>query len=63
MSCTHERRRWVEVAPFPEDPDYTTREEEVEYTVVDLDLHRYKCTQCGKVMYYSESARKMYEGG
>ena len=26
-------------------------------TFVDVDLHRYKCTQCGKMFYYSEAAR------
>jgi len=33
-----------------------------EQTVVDIDTHRYKCTQCNKVFYYSERARQMYEG-
>ena len=32
-------------------------------TTVDIDLHRYKCTQCGKVMYYSGAAREYYETG
>jgi len=26
-------------------------------------LHRYKCTQCGEVMYYSGRAREHYEEG
>lgn len=32
-------------------------------TTVDVDLHRYKCTQCDKVLYYSERARQHYEEG
>lgn len=30
-------------------------------TTVDLDLYRYKCTQCGKVEFYSGGAKKLYE--
>jgi hypothetical protein len=30
---------------------------------VDIDLHRYKCTQCGLVMYYSGRAREHFEEG
>lgn len=33
------------------------------HTYVDVDLHRYKCSKCGKLGYYSESARKHYEEG
>lgn len=32
-------------------------------TTVDIDLHRYKCTQCEKVMYYSGAARNYFEKG
>jgi hypothetical protein len=38
-------------------------EYKTEYTTVDIDLHRYKCTQCGEVMYYSGAAREYYETG
>lgn len=34
-----------------------------ESTTVDIDLHRYECTQCGKVMYYSSTAREHFENG
>lgn len=34
-----------------------------ESTTVDVDLHRYKCTQCGEIMYYSDAARRHYESG
>lgn len=66
MSCNHQRTReqWVE-----EEEDWyhggTTGRWEytTEYTTVDLDLHRYKCTQCGEIMYYSGRAREYYEEG
>ncbi len=30
-------------------------------TTVDLDTHRYRCTQCGEIGYYSHAARQFYE--
>jgi hypothetical protein len=27
----------------------------------DIDLHRYKCTHCGEIMYYSGAAKDFYE--
>jgi hypothetical protein len=32
-------------------------------TTVDIDLHRYKCTQCDEIMYYSGRARDYHENG
>jgi hypothetical protein len=64
MSCDHQRhhQQWVTKDYFGEEIDgkweYTT-----ESTTVDIDLHRYKCTQCGLVMYYSGRAREYYEEG
>lgn len=62
MSCSHQRTQshWVTTDYFGEEIEgqweYTT-----ESTTVDLDTHRYKCTQCGKIMYYSGAAREYYE--
>jgi hypothetical protein len=65
VSCTHEREssQWVE-----EENRYTGEVEgrwewSTQSTTVDIDLHRYKCTQCGLVMYYSGRAREYYEEG
>ena len=64
MTCTHQREhaRWVTVDYFGEEIDgeweYTT-----ESTTVDIDLHRYKCTMCNEVFYYSGRARDYYEKG
>ena len=33
------------------------------HTTRDLDTHRYQCTQCNKIMYYSNAARLYYEEG
>jgi hypothetical protein len=74
-TCTHTKKiegKWV-ANPF-HDPDECELdgfdsgppEWEVGYeeqTTVDVDVHRYKCTQCGHIMYYSESARLHHEEG
>jgi len=69
-SCTH--RRYVEgieiLDPFYEEgwndhsEKYIYKEGYVESTVVDVDLHRYKCTQCGEIFYYSTRAEAHYTG-
>jgi hypothetical protein len=63
MACTHTRT----IPGHWEDGEYSDDSEWVhEYeksTVVDVDLHRYKCTQCGQMMYYSKAARDYYERG
>lgn len=67
MTCNHQREtsRWVE-----DDDWYPSHGGSTGYweydsvsTCVDIDLHRYKCTQCGEVMYYSGAAREYYETG
>jgi hypothetical protein len=32
-------------------------------TTNDIDLHRYQCVTCGKILYYSEKARDHFENG
>ena len=65
MSCNHERRidRWVETEDWYHGGTTGEWEYTTEYTTVDIDLHRYKCTQCNEVMYYSGRAREYYEEG
>lgn len=66
MICSHQKttERWIN-----EDRDDWGSiieghwEYETRHTTVDLDLHRYKCTQCGEIMYYSGRAREHYEQG
>lgn len=61
MTCTHtlQRSRWVEADDFEEGHwEYWT-----ESTTADLDVHRYQCTQCSRIMYYSGAARQHFEEG
>lgn len=64
MNCTHQRTRsrWVTADYFGEETN-GHYEYETEYTTEDLDTHRYRCTQCKKVMYYSARAEDYYERG
>jgi hypothetical protein len=66
MSCNHQREtsRWVEDDDWYENCTATGHwEYDSVSTTVDIDLHRYKCTQCGEIMYYSGRAREYYEEG
>ena len=66
MSCNHQSTRQYYVEDFVNDWGDTEPghwEWETVSTTVDIDLHRYKCTQCKQVMYYSGAAREYYETG
>ena len=67
MSCTHsvERSKWVLRDEDATWGDSSSGDWEwwTENTTEDIDLHRYRCTQCKKVMYYSGRARAYYEDG
>lgn len=65
MKCTHEYSRSVYVE---EENRYSGEVEgrweyTTESTTVDIDLHRYKCTQCNEIFYYSGRARDFFEKG
>jgi len=64
MTCSHQRTqsRWVTTDYFGEETEGQW-EHNTESTTIDLDTHRYKCTQCKKIMYYSGAAREYYETG
>ncbi len=63
-NCTHTRYREKYVTTdYYGDECEGYWEKWTESATVDLDLHRYKCTMCGKVMYYSGAAQKYYEKG
>lgn len=64
MNCSHSRTKqtWATTNCFGEETEGEWESETVS-TTVDLDLHRYKCTQCGEVMYYSGAAKEYYETG
>lgn len=65
MTCTHTRdtSRWVETEDWYHGGTTGGWEYTTESTYIDIDLHRYKCTQCNLVMYYSGAAREYYETG
>lgn len=65
MTCTHSREvsEWIDEheshwGTIPGEWHYSTQ-----HTYVDLDLHRYQCTQCKEIFYYSGRARDYYEKG
>lgn len=62
---TCEHVRWV--YPEPEQNDYGDGliwpEPYSVSTTEDIDTGRYRCTQCGKVMYYTGLWREHWEGG
>lgn len=66
MACDHEHSVYKSVYQY-DDPETGEPIYENEWvtknTYVDIDLHRFRCTQCGLVRYYSERARKFYEEG
>lgn len=64
MSCTHTKSFWIE-DEWEDDYGNTHNDSrwETENTYEDLDLHRYKCSQCGEIFYYSQAAYDFYENG
>lgn len=62
--CTHTRRKMENQGYEDWEGDWHDDWRQVEvWTYVDVDLHRYKCTQCGEIFYYSSRARDFYEAG
>lgn len=64
-TCTHTRERatWV-----PEEEHFYGVEPghwvyETVSTTEDIDTGRFRCTQCGEVMYYTGLWRQHWEGG
>lgn len=63
-TCSHQAQRSEWIDPFVNDWGVEEPGEwkySVESTTEDVDLHRYRCTQCGKIFYYSGRARDFYE--
>ena len=66
MSCNHTREVSEWIPEFENDWGYTEPGHwhySTQSSTVDIDLHRYKCTICGEVMYYSSRARDHFENG
>ena len=64
MNCSHQRTRshWVTTDYYGEETQGQWEYETVS-TTEDIDTHRYRCTQCKEIMYYSGAAREYYETG
>jgi hypothetical protein len=59
-NCTHDTtdERWV-----PDSEDEQGHWVSVYLSLcVDIDTHRYRCTRCNTVMYYSGAAKAYFEG-
>lgn len=63
MTCKH--IEWVHPKPYFDEwtgetvyPDPYTLS-----TTVDIDISRYKCTQCGEVFYYTGAWQRYHEDG
>jgi hypothetical protein len=64
-NCKHQRLLEIKTPVYNQ---YTGDESvdirwEWEDTFTDIDLHRFKCTQCGEIGYYSEAAENYYTKG
>jgi hypothetical protein len=64
MTCTHSTTNqiWVTKDYFGEECEGYWEYETVS-TTEDIDTHRYRCTMCKQIMYYSGAAREYYESG
>ena len=64
-NCSHTRitGRWVQEEDWDTGQMRSVWEERQESAQVDIDLHRYKCSLCGEIGYYSGAARAYYEDG
>ena len=64
-SCKHQRLVEVKIPVY----NHYTGDESIdidwkwEDTFKDIDLHRYKCTICGEIGYYSSAAENYYTKG
>jgi hypothetical protein len=64
MNCTHKSEKKV---PIYETDDwgntYVYYETVITTFTEDIDLHRYRCTKCKGVFYYSGAAKQHFENG
>ncbi len=64
-NCSHKQRADYQkeiIDDWTGEKDFIWVEDEISF-IEDLDLHRYHCTRCKKVMYYSGRAKDYYEKG
>lgn len=63
-NCSHQyTREWYSTTDHFGDETEGHWERETVRTTVDIDTHRYQCTQCGLIMFYSGwAARTLGKG-
>lgn len=61
--CTHYERRYVRITEFNDFSGET--EETYEWQEIsllrDIDLHRYTCTRCNEIFFYSSFGRSLFK--
>jgi len=62
-NCNHKIQGWRTVTYDTWDGEITERVSESRSAFEDIDLHRCRCTKCGKIEYYSSAAHNYYVNG
>lgn len=63
MACEHKRGRWAPGGTCDWSGDELPPVYIEEHTTEDLDVGRFRCTQCGLVMYYTGLWKRFHEEG
>jgi hypothetical protein len=66
MNCSHSIDTSHYIPPHTDDWGYDVAgrwEYGTKNTYEDMDTHRYRCTRCKEVFYYSNRAKEYYEQG
>lgn len=63
LSCTHRTGRWVWCEPDGWEHEEPYQAWDEQWTYEDLDVGRFRCTQCGEIGYYTGRWKDYYEKG
>ena len=63
MTCDHRATRWVDGGTDDWTGERLDPVEQTYSTCEDIDTGRFRCRQCGKVMYYTGLWRDFWEKG
>ena len=63
MACEHKRGRWIEGETCALTGEQLPGQWVEDFTCEDVHPGRYRCTQCGLIMYYTGHWRDYYEKG
>jgi hypothetical protein len=62
MTCAHTKTTWIEGYIDTWTGEQEEGHPEEVFTFEDIDTGRYRCTQCGLVMYYTGNWKAHHEG-